>query len=75
MGEIRKTNKGYKIIDGIIMVNTTQTNGFDGTLVEDIRTDVLVEMIHSLHRKIWKIYEDLDTIQNELDRREQPIKE
>lgn len=56
-------------------MKTTQTDGFDGILVENIRTDVLVEMTHTLHRKIWKINEDLDLIQNELDRREQPIKE
>lgn len=57
------------------MVNTTQTNGFDGISVEDIRTDVLVELTHTLHRKMWKINDDLDIIQDELNRREEPTME
>ena len=55
------------------MANTTQTDGFDGISVEDIRTDILVEMTHALHRKMWKINDDMDLIQQELDRREELV--
>jgi len=37
--------------------------------VKDIRTDVLVEMMHNLYHKMWKIDDDMELIQEELDRR------
>jgi hypothetical protein len=41
--------------------------------VKDIRTDVIVELIHNLYRRLWKINDELDLLQEELNRRENII--
>lgn len=52
---------------------TKEINYKNGVDVEQIRTDVLVEMMHALYKQLWKIDDDMEMIQAELERREQPI--
>ncbi len=51
---------------------TTQINYESIVNVNQIRTDVLVELSHNLYRKLWESYENLDIIEKEIERREQP---
>lgn len=55
-------------------METTQTNGFNGISVEDIRTDILIEMMHKMYQQLWEINDNMEIIQEELNRREQPRK-
>ncbi len=52
------------------IMTTTQINYESMVNIDQIRTDVLVELSHSLHRKLWEIYENLDIIEREIERRE-----
>ncbi len=52
------------------IMTTTQINYESIVNVNQIRTDVLVELAHSLHRKLWENYGNLDIIENEIERRE-----